>query len=113
MLRQKLGSRRSENSLSFLPRDLFEFDGRRFESSEELYEYLFNRMWEEYQKKRQEIGEEYSKVIRFLMLRIIDEHWRRYLEEVEHVREAVQLRAYGQKDPIVEFKKKRTLCSMR
>lgn len=102
-----------KNSLSFLPRDLFEFDGRRFESSEELYEYLFNRMWEEYQKKRQEIGEEYSKVIRFLMLRIIDEHWRRYLEEVEHVREAVQLRAYGQKDPIVEFKKKRTLCSMR
>lgn len=94
-----------KNSLSFLPRDLFEFDGRRFESSEELYEYLFNRMWEEYQKKRQEIGEEYSKVIRFLMLRIIDEHWRRYLEEVEHVREAVQLRAYGQKDPIVEFKK--------
>ncbi|PLV55806.1 preprotein translocase subunit SecA [Thermotoga sp. SG1] len=94
-----------KNSLSFLPRDLFEFDGKRFESSEELYEYLFNRMWEEYQKKKQEIGEEYSKVIRFLMLRIIDEHWRRYLEEVEHVREAVQLRAYGQKDPIVEFKK--------
>jgi len=94
-----------KNSLSFFPAGLFDLDEKQFSSSEELHDYLFNRLWEEYQRKKQEIGEDYRKVIRFLMLRIIDDHWRRYLEEVEHVKEAVQLRSYGQKDPIVEFKK--------
>ncbi|PLV60509.1 preprotein translocase subunit SecA [Thermotoga sp. KOL6] len=94
-----------KNSLSFFPKGLLDFEGKRFTSSEEVYDYLLNRMWDEYQRKKHEIGEEYKRVIKFLMLRIIDEHWRRYLEEVEHVKEAVQLRSYGQKDPIVEFKK--------
>ncbi len=39
------------------------------------------------------------------MLRIIDERWRKHLEAIEHLKEAVSLRAYGQKDPAMEFKK--------
>lgn len=94
-----------KNSLSFFPKGLFELDGKNFSSDEEVAQYLMDRLWDEYQKKKAEIGEEYKKVVRFLMLRIIDEHWRRYLEEVEQVRESVQLRSYGQKDPILEFKR--------
>jgi len=45
------------------------------------------------------------KVFKFLMLRMIDERWRKHLEAIEHLKDSVGLRAYGQKDPVLEFKK--------
>jgi preprotein translocase subunit SecA len=76
-----------------------------FKNEAEVSEFLFDKLWNAYLKKKEELGEDYTRVMRFLMLRIIDENWRQYLEEVEHVKDAVRLRAYGQKDPILEFKK--------
>ncbi len=76
-----------------------------FSREDQIREFLLEKLWEAYERKKEELGEEYSRIMRFLMLRIIDENWRQYLEEVEHVKDAVRLRAYGQKDPILEFKK--------
>lgn len=39
-----------------------------------------------------------------LMLRVIDELWVDHLEEMEYLRDSVRLRAYGQRDPLVEYK---------
>ena len=39
------------------------------------------------------------------MLRIIYERWRAHLDAIEALKESVNLRAYGQKDPVLEFKK--------
>lgn len=41
---------------------------------------------------------------RMLMLRVIDELWVDHLEEMEYLRDSVRLRAYGQRDPLVEYK---------
>jgi len=71
----------------------------------ELKEYLKNLLMEKFENKKKELGEDFPKIGKFIALRVIDENWRQYLEEVEHVKEAVSLRAYGQKDPILEFKK--------
>lgn len=71
----------------------------------ELKEYLKNLLMEKFENKKEELGEDFPKIGKFIALRVIDENWRQYLEEVEHVKEAVSLRAYGQKDPILEFKK--------
>ncbi len=76
-----------------------------FKREEEIREFLIEKLWYAYERKKEELGQEYTRVMRFLMLRIIDENWRQYLEEVEHVKDAVRLRAYGQKDPILEFKR--------
>ena len=76
-----------------------------FSREDQIREFLLEKLWGAYERKKEELGEEYSRIMRFLMLRIIDENWRQYLEEVEHVKDAVRLRAYGQKDPILEFKK--------
>ena len=38
------------------------------------------------------------------MLRTIDMFWVAHLENMEHLRDSVRLRAYGQKDPLVEYK---------
>ena len=76
-----------------------------FTREDQIREYLIEKLWNAYQQKKEELGEEYPRIMRFLMLRIVDENWRQYLEEVEHVKDAVRLRAYGQKDPILEFKR--------
>ncbi|MHB8718699.1 MAG: preprotein translocase subunit SecA [Candidatus Dormibacteria bacterium] len=39
-----------------------------------------------------------------LMLSVIDAKWRAYLTEMDHLREGINLQAYGQKDPLIEYK---------
>jgi len=59
----------------------------------------------ELEKKRQEIGDEnFFKTVRFLMLQIIDMFWVDHLEMMDYMRSSVRLRAYGQRDPLVEYK---------
>ena len=60
---------------------------------------------EDYLKKEKEIGEEnLCQVERFVFLRIIDSFWVDHLENLESLQDAVRLRAYGQQDPLIEFK---------
>jgi preprotein translocase subunit SecA len=41
---------------------------------------------------------------RFAYLRAIDDRWKDHLRELDHLRSSVSLRAYGQKDPLLEYK---------
>ncbi len=60
---------------------------------------------EELEKKKQELGEEqFRNVVRFVTLRVIDQLWQEHLANMEHMRDSVRLRAYGGKDPLVEYK---------
>jgi len=60
---------------------------------------------EDYEKKEKEIGKEHlSEIEKFISLRIMDSFWIEHLENMEYLREAVKLRAYGQRDPLVEYK---------
>jgi len=59
----------------------------------------------DYQKKEKEIGSENMRQVeKFLCLRILDSFWVEHLENMESLRDSVRLRAYGQKDPLVEYK---------
>ena len=56
--------------------------------------------------KKQEIGGDLAdKLFRFAPLRIIDTKWKDHLYDMDKMKEGVGLRAYGQKDPLVEYKK--------
>jgi preprotein translocase subunit SecA len=58
-----------------------------------------------YQAKEDQIGAELMRTIeRWVMLKTIDSKWVDYLTQMEHFREGIGLRAYGQKDPLVEYK---------
>jgi len=46
----------------------------------------------------------FIKAVRILMLRILDILWMNHLETMEHLRDSVRIRAYGQHDPLVEYK---------
>ncbi|MGD0976815.1 MAG: preprotein translocase subunit SecA [Minisyncoccia bacterium] len=58
-----------------------------------------------YAEKEKQLGEEGMRNLeRMLMLRVIDEIWVDHLEQMEYLRDSVRLRAYGQRDPLVEYK---------
>ncbi len=60
---------------------------------------------EDYTKKEQEIGaDKMRQVEKVVTLRILDMLWLEHLENMEYLRDSVRLRAYGQKDPLVEYK---------
>jgi len=60
---------------------------------------------EDYEKKEKEIGEtNMRQVEKVVSLRILDMLWLEHLENMEYLRDSVRLRAYGQQDPLVEYK---------
>jgi len=58
-----------------------------------------------FESKKQEFKEHFEPLIQFLLLQTIDARWREHLENVDHLREGINLRAFAQKDPLVEYKK--------
>ena len=72
---------------------------------EALSEHLAAAATEAYDKKIEEVGADLMPLVeRDLMLRTIDWQWMEYLTQMEHFREGIGLRAYGQRDPLVEYK---------
>jgi preprotein translocase subunit SecA len=60
---------------------------------------------EAYAAKQKEVGYERIKSIeRHLLLAVLDKHWRDHLYDLDGVRAGIGLRAYGQKNPLIEYK---------
>ena len=55
--------------------------------------------------KKKEWGDDFYREVRRLLLQGIDYLWVEHLEQMEYLRSSVNLRAYGQRDPLVEYKK--------
>ncbi|MFY9493053.1 MAG: preprotein translocase subunit SecA [Minisyncoccia bacterium] len=75
-------------------------------SDQEKLVNLFSSLLEKsYQAREEEAGpENMRQVEKLVLLRTVDELWMDHLEEMEHLRDSVNLRAYGQRDPLVEYK---------
>jgi preprotein translocase subunit SecA len=72
----------------------------------ELSEYFFGLAKEFYSKKEQEAGSEQMRHIeKALMLQTIDLTWMNHLDEIDYLREGIGLRGYGQRDPLIEYKR--------
>ena len=73
---------------------------------EKLFKIIYERMLEEYEKMEREIGEKQMREIeRMALLQNLDYYWRLHLRALDHIRESIGWRGYGQKDPVIEFKK--------
>ncbi len=58
-----------------------------------------------YKKKEEMLGVELmARLERYAMLSVIDQKWKEHLREMDDLKEGIGLRAYGQKDPLVEYK---------
>jgi len=58
-----------------------------------------------YETKREKVdSDRFNKIIKFLSLRVIDRKWMNHLDNMDELRQGIGLRAYGQKDPLTEYK---------
>ncbi|MCX5783799.1 MAG: SEC-C metal-binding domain-containing protein, partial [Elusimicrobia bacterium] len=64
-----------------------------------------NTIYQERTKYFQEQGVDFKEIERMLMLQIIDQAWKNHLYELDHLKKSVGLRAYGQKDPLIEYQR--------
>ena len=59
-----------------------------------------------YQKKEAEVGSDMMRYLeRMLMLQVVDGQWKDHLLAMDHLKEGIGLRGYGQKDPLIEYKR--------
>ena len=74
-------------------------------SREELEEYLYKVAEDNYKEREESVGSALMRELENLvMLKVVDNHWMEHLDAMDMLREGVGLRAYGQKDPLVEYK---------
>jgi preprotein translocase subunit SecA len=72
---------------------------------DQISEFLLEKSVEAYDAREAELGEENMREIeRVITLRIVDEKWMDHLDAMDQLREGIGLRAYGQKDPLIEYK---------
>jgi len=75
-------------------------------SSDEVYDILIGEATAHYEARENEMGDEKMREVeRQVALRLIDQHWREHLHEMDYLQEGINLRALGQKDPLVEWQR--------
>src|SRR5207245_2856591 len=74
--------------------------------SPEIEEAIWEKLKVRYAEKEKQIGEEAMRTYeRIIMLNIIDAQWKDHLLALDHLKQGIGLVGYGQKDPLVEYKK--------
>ncbi|MFC1483238.1 preprotein translocase subunit SecA [Candidatus Margulisiibacteriota bacterium] len=80
-------------------------DGNEKLNENQIIPYTQKILQEIYNKKRQEHSPEiHHELEKYLLLQIIDKYWIEHLHTMDTLREGIGLRAYGQKDPLIEYK---------
>ncbi|HVW09038.1 MAG TPA: preprotein translocase subunit SecA [Bryobacteraceae bacterium] len=106
-------SRTTEWDLNRLQTDLLSRMGLRFNPADlggmtpnQMEDELMQRATAMYEAKEELVGASLMREAeRNIMLHIIDDQWKDHLLSMDHLKEGIGLRGYGQKDPLVEYKK--------
>jgi len=77
-----------------------------FERREGFVDALRARVLAVFEDKEQQLGPEFMRRLeRYIMLQVLDAQWKDHLLALDHLKEGIGLRGYGQKDPLVEYKR--------
>lgn len=67
---------------------------------------ISTKLCKDFHDKIEEIGyDRLAPLARRIMLRVIDTRWRTYLQELDYLKNGIGLRSFGQRDPLVEYKR--------
>jgi len=73
---------------------------------EVLRERIHEAVMQPYEKKEAELGEGIMRQLEtMIMLQVLDSQWKDHLYSLDHLKEGIGLRGYGQKDPLIEYKR--------
>ncbi|HXB70403.1 MAG TPA: preprotein translocase subunit SecA [Candidatus Acidoferrales bacterium] len=75
-------------------------------TQQEMSEFVVERLKQKYQEKEDLVGPDVMRQTeRIVMLQVIDNQWKDHLLSMDELKQGIGNRAYGQKDPLVEYKK--------
>jgi len=73
---------------------------------QESSDFVWSKLEGLYAQKEMQVGTEAMRNLeRYIMLNIVDSQWKDHLLALDHLKEGISLRGYGQKDPLVEYKR--------
>ena len=73
---------------------------------DEIREQIWKVLLEIYDRKEGLLGAEMMRTHeKFVMLQVVDQQWKDHLLTIDHLKEGIGLRGYGQRDPLIEYKK--------
>lgn len=73
-------------------------------SSNKLVEELKDKAISLYESKEKEFGEDIRELERIVLLKVVDGKWMDHIDEMDELKNGIGLRAYGQKDPVVQYR---------
>jgi preprotein translocase subunit SecA len=95
--------KREVNRVFAIDTDRLDFSDR---TADEIRDTLWEKIAASYDEKEKLVGREVlQRVERDIMLQIVDQQWKDHLYSLDHLKEGIGLRGYGQRDPLVEYKK--------
>ena len=75
-------------------------------TQDELTDQLLEKLQDAYSRKEQQLGETIMREAeRVITLRVVDEYWMDHIDAMSDLRQGIVLRAYGQTDPVIEYKR--------
>lgn len=90
---------------SFLPDHKVTPEQLRTMTKEEVVELLKEKALAKYQQREEELGAENLRELeRLVILKVVDAKWMDHLDAMDQLRQGIGLRAYGQRDPLIEYK---------
>ncbi|TET06383.1 preprotein translocase subunit SecA, partial [Candidatus Dependentiae bacterium] len=109
------------NKITGLDTQVFEKAGISYKNSEEFKRDIVNFLLEQYSlfRKGQQDDRLTQGAEKWLMLETIDHAWKRHMLNLDHLKEGISLRSWGQKNPLIEYKKEAftmfqdMMCSIR
>lgn len=89
----------------FIPQNLPEIEKLTEMEDKEIRSLFLKYAMDEYYARENQMGEDNMRELeRLVMLRVVDEKWMGHLDAMDQLRQGIGLRAYGQKNPLVEYK---------
>jgi preprotein translocase subunit SecA len=74
-------------------------------SREDIREIIIEKAQAAYERKEEELGNDTMRELeRYIMLKTVDQKWMDHIDAMDQLREGIGLRAYGQRDPVIEYK---------
>nr|MBA2671402.1 SEC-C domain-containing protein [Gemmatimonadota bacterium] len=76
-----------------------------FHSHDELHEYLVGLARGKFNGQLSQFGSHSESLLRYVVLSTIDERWKDHLYDLDHLKASIGFRGWGQKDPLIEYKR--------
>ncbi|NLC66865.1 MAG: preprotein translocase subunit SecA [Clostridium sp.] len=88
---------------SFLPQGEFKVADLIELTNDEIKEKIFESGIEVHERKEEELGEEMREAERIILLRVVDTKWMEHINNMDHLKRGIGLRAYKQQDPVQAY----------